>query len=328
MYVGIDVSKDRLDVASLGDGALAPFHVSRDEKGLAELTAKLKPLGVELIVLEATGGYERAVAVALAAAKLPAAVVNPRQVRDFARATGKLAKTDGIDAAILARFAEAVKPQVQKLPDALSIQLDAMLTRRAQLVQMLAAEKNRRGSVLVMRLPVRSKNVEKSLEMHIKSLEKLIADLETDIDEVIKNSPVWREHEDLLRSVPGVGPTVARVLIGYLPELGQLNRQQIAALVGVAPFNHDSGKRIGKRAVWGGRAHVRSVLYMAAVTAIQFNQDLKAFYRRLVTAGKPSKLALTAVMRKMLVCLNAMMRDRASWSPRLPASLETQVLGG
>lgn len=319
MYVGIDVSKDRLDVASLGEGAFAPFQVGRDEKGLSELISRLKPYSIELIVLEATGGYERAVATALAAAKLQPAVVNPRQVRDFARATGKLAKTDGIDAAVLAQFAEAVKPQVQPLPDALSIQLDEMLTRRTQLVQMLVAEKNRRASVLVMRTPTQSKKVAKSLESHIQSLEKLIAELEDDIDSTIKNSPVWREHEDLLRSVPGVGPTLARVLIGYLPELGTLNRRQIAALVGVAPFNRDSGNSARKRAIWGGRAHVRSVLYMAAVTAVRFNSDLKAFYCRLLAGGKAKKLALTAVMRKLLVCLNAMMRDRASWSPRLPA---------
>jgi transposase len=319
MYVGIDVSKDRLDVASFGEGAFAPFQVGRDEKGLSELISRLKAHSIELIVLEATGGYERAVATALAAAKLQPAVVNPRQVRDFARATGKLAKTDGIDAAVLAQFAEAVKPQVQPLPDALSMQLDEMLTRRAQLVQMLAAEKNRRASVLVMRNPTQSKRVAKSLDSHIQSLEKLIAELEDDIDSTIKNSPVWREHEDLLRSVPGVGPTLAGVLIGYLPELGTLNRRQIAALVGVAPFNRDSGKSTGKRAIWGGRAHIRSVLYMAAVAAIRCNSDLKAFYRRLLAAGKAKKLALTAVMRKLLVCLNAMMRDRASWSPRLPA---------
>lgn len=318
MFVGIDVSKDRLDVASLGDGAFAPFHVSRDEKGLTQLTKKLASFTVELIVLEATGGYERAVAANLAAASLPVAVVNPRQVRDFARAKGRLAKTDGIDAVVLAQFAEAVKPQVQPLPDALTLQLDALLTRRAQLVQMLAAEKNRQGSVLVMRNPVRAKKVEKSLDTHIKSLEKLIADLEEDIDDTIKSSPVWRENEDILLAVPAVGPTVARTLIGYLPELGTLTRQQIAALVGVAPFNNDSGKKTGKRAIWGGRAHVRSVLYMAAVTAIRCNQQMKDFYLRLVTAGKAKKLALTAVMRKLIVCLNAMMRDRTTWSPRVP----------
>ena len=319
MYVGIDVSKDRLDVAGLGEGAFTPFHVNRDEDGLKELTRKLQPLRVELIVLEATGGYDHVVAASLAAAKLPTAVVNPRQVRDFARATGKLAKTDSIDAAVLAHFAQAVKPQVQAPPDALSVQLDAMLTRRAQLVQMLVSEKNRHGAVLVMRNPVRSKKVEKSFETHIESLKSLIAELENDIDDVIKNSPVWHEHRDLLKSVPGVGPVLARTLIGYLPELGTLTRQQIAALVGVAPFNHDSGKHRGKRSIWGGRAHVRAVLYMAAVTAARCNQDFKAFYRRLVAAGKPPKLALTAVMRKLIVCLNAMMRDRASWNSRLPA---------
>jgi transposase len=317
MYVGIDVSKDRLDVASLGEGAFAPFHVSRDESGLKELVSRLKAYAIELIVLEATGGYERAVAATLAAAQLQPAVVNPRQVRDFARATGKLAKTDGIDAAVLAHFAQAVQPQVQPLPDALSAQLDGMLTRRAQLVQMLVAEKNRQASVLVLRNP--SKKVVQSLQNHIKLLEKLIAELEDDIDNTIKNSPVWREQEDLLRSVPGVGPTVARTLIAYVPELGKLNRRQIAALVGVAPFNRDSGKSAGKRAIWGGRAHVRNVLYMAAVTAVRFNSDLKAFYARLLASGKAKKLALTAVMRKLLVCLNAMMRVRASWSPRLPA---------
>ena len=310
MFVGIDVSKERLDVAVRG-GVEKSFQVARSEAGLGELVEQIAALGqpTELVVLEATGGLERDVVAALAAATLPVAVVNPRNVRDFARSLGKLAKTDSIDAGVLAHFAQAVKPAVQPLPDELSLQFEALLTRRQQLIQMLVSEKNRQGTLLLQRSAKPGKRVLKSLSSHIEWLQKQIEALDEEIDDAIKNSPIWREKDDLLRSIKGVGPVTARILIAYLPELGRLNRKQVASLVGLAPFNHDSGRRHGKRAIWGGRAEVRSALYMAAVTAVRFNAELKAFYERLLTVGKPKKLALTAVMRKLLVKLNAMMRD-------------------
>jgi transposase len=317
MFVGIDVSKDRLDAAVHGEATR--LQVTRDERGLAELVAGLRDLSspVRLVVMEATGGYERDVAAALAAAKIPVAVVNARQVRDYARALGRLAKTDNIDASVLASFAEAVKPTPQPIADELSQQLEALLTRRTQIVQMLASEKNRRAMLLVQRSSKHGARVTKSIDSHIEWLEKQVTALDDEIDTTIKKSPVWREHDDLLRSVPGVGPVTSRVLIGYLPELGKLNRKEIASLVGLAPFNNDSGKRNGKRSIWGGRGYIRSVLYMAAVTAVRFNADLKVFYDRLLAAGKVPKLALTAVMRKLLVRLNAMMRSRSRWSPSI-----------
>jgi transposase len=311
--VGVDVAKEQLEVA-VHDRS-ERWQVTRDEKGLARLVELLRGLGepITLVVMEATGGLERDVAAALTVAKIPAAVVNARQVRDFARATGKLAKTDGIDASVLAHFANAVRPPAQPIADELALALEARITRRNQLIQMLVAEKNRRASLLVQRTG--SAKMLKSLEAHIGWLEKQITELDDDIDNHIKNSPVWREKDDLLQSVPGVGPVTSRTLLSYLPELGSLDRKKIAALVGLAPFNQDSGQASGRRAIWGGRAEVRTVLYMAVVAALRCNSALRAFHDRLKAAGKPSLVALTATMRKLLTALNAMVRDRAPWSP-------------
>lgn len=318
MFVGIDVSKDVLDVATRA-GEMNPFQVRRDEAGLTELVQRLVSAEnkVRLIVLEATGGFERDVVAVLAAAGLPVAVVNPRCVRDFARSLGKLAKTDSIDAAVLAHYAEVVEPAAQPIPDALSREIEALLTRRRQVIQALVSERNRRGGLLLQRLTGPGKRVMESLSRSIEWLEKELASLDDDLDDTIKNSVLWREKDDLLQSVKGVGPIVSRTLLGYMPELGRLNRKQIAALAGLAPYNNDSGTRSGKRSIWGGRAEVRSVLYMAAVTAIRWNTVLADFFRRLVAAGKPKKVALTAVMRKLLTHLNAMMRGHVQ--PIAPA---------
>jgi transposase len=309
MFVGIDVSKDFLDVATR-EGELDPFRVSRDEAGLDELVQRLLSARtkVKLVVVEATGGFERDVAAVLASAKIPVAVVNPKRVRDFAKGTGELAKTDRIDAAILAHYAESVAPAVQPLPDALSREVEALLTRRRQVIQALVSERNRRAGLLQQRVTGPGKRVMQSLTRSIKWLENELSSLDDDLDDTIKKSPVWREKDDLLQSVKGVGPTLSRTLLGYLPELGLLNRKQIAALAGLAPFNRDSGKHVGKRKISGGRTEVRCVLYMGAVTAARCNDELGDFYRRLVAAGKPKKVALTAVMRKLLIHLNALMR--------------------
>ena len=315
MFVGIDVSKDRLDVA-VHEGK-DRWQFGRDESGLARLIEQLRSLpgSIELVVLEATGGLERDVAAALAVAKIPTAVVNAKQVRDFAKATGKLAKTDGIDAGVLAHFAQAVRPAVREIGDEFSQALEARITRRNQLIQMLVAEKNRRAMLLVQRTAPAAMG--KSIEVHVKWLEKQIAELDQDIDRMIKNSPVWREKDDLLQSVPGVGPVTSRTLLSFVPELGTLANKQIAALIGLAPFNRDSGHMAGRRAIWGGRAEVRCVLYMAALTATRCNPVLRSFYARLLAAGKPSMVALTATMRKLLVTLNAMLRHRTPWTPPL-----------
>jgi transposase len=315
MFVGIDVSKDRLDVAV--HGGKERWQFARDEKGISQLIEQLRSLPgpIELVVLEATGGLERDVAAALAVAKLPAAVVNPKQVRDFGKATGKLAKTDGIDAAILAHFGEAIRPVVQVIGDELSQALEARITRRNQLIQMFVAEKNRRAMLVVQRTG--STAMAKSIEVHILWLEKQIAELDQDIDKLIRNSPVWREKDDLLQSVPGVGPITSRTLLSFVPELGTLGNKQIAALIGLAPFNHDSGRMAGRRAIWGGRAKVRSALYMAVVAAIRCNPILRSFYARLKAAGKPPMVAITATMHKLLITLNAMLRNRTPWTPPL-----------
>jgi transposase len=311
MFIGIDVSKARLDVAAKGSDAV--FSVSRDEAGFVELVTRLKELGqpIKLIVLEATGGLERDVAMTLMVAKLPIAIVNPKQVRDFARATGKLAKTDAIDAAVLAHFAEAVQPAAQAMPDELTLLIESLVTRRGQIVQMISAEKNRRGALLLQRSP--NKTVFKNLDKHISWLEKQLKELDGDIDKTIRKSPVWREKDNLLQSVPGVGKVTSSVLLSYVPELGTLDRKQIASLIGLAPFNRDSGQMRGRRAIWGGRGAVRSVLYMAAVAAIRCNVVFRTFYARLRSAGKPAKVALTATMRKLLIVLNAMARDGEPW---------------
>ncbi len=302
--VGIDVAKDRLDVHVLPSGEA--FAVARDGKGLEDLTARLGGLGASLVVLEATGGYETTVAAALCAAGLPLAVVNPRQIRDFARSTGQLAKTDALDAAAIARFAEAVAPEPRPVPDEQARALGELVARRRQIVDMMTAERNRQSRMA-------SRRALKSVERLLKALQRELNDLEDEIDATVRRSPAWRRTEDLLRSVPGVGETTARTLIADLPELGSLDRRKIAALVGVAPFNRDSGHMRGKRTVWGGRAKVRACLYMAALVAARCNPVLQHFYDRLVELGKPKKLALTAVMRKLLTILNAIVRDQKPW---------------
>jgi len=261
------------------------------------------------VVLEATGAYHREVTSALAAAGVPVAVVNPRQVRDFARSTGQLAKTDRLDAALLARFAAVVRPTPRPVPDEATQALVAILERRRQLVEMLTAEKNRLG--------VASKHVRPSVQQIIRALEKALATTDDEVDRWIRSSPVWREKQDLLRSMPGVGPQTARLLIAALPELGHLTRREIAALVGVAPLACDSGTKRGQRRCWGGRARIRAVLYMAAVAAARFNPVIRALYRRLRASGKPAKLALTACMRRMITILNAMVKTQRPW--RAPA---------
>lgn len=303
VFVGIDISKTRLDVALRPAGTL--MTVSHDEVGIATLVQQLTGLSPAGIVLEATGGLEVLLSGALVTAGLPVAVVNPRQVRDFARATGRLAKTDRLDAQILAQFAEAVRPACRPLPNASTQQLAALITRRRQLVEMLTAEKNRRGSAPRMMRP--------QIQQHIEWLQQHLAQLDQELTTAVQASPIWREHDELLQSVPGIGPVVTRTLLAELPELGTLTHKQIAALVGVAPLNRDSGAFRGKRRVWGGRATVRAALYMGALVAARHNRVLKAFYQRLRQAGKAPKVALTACMRKLLTIVNAMLKQRTSW---------------
>ena len=301
IFVGIDVAKDRLDVHMRPSGEA--FAVARDGKGLEDLTARLRAAGAALVVLEATGGYETTVAAALCAAGLPLAVVNPRQIRDFARSTGKLAKTD---AQAIAHFAEAIHPQPRPVPDDQARALGELVARRRQIVEMMTAERNRRKRLA-------SRRMTRSVDRVLATLQRELSDLDTEIGDAIRKTPAWRQAEDLLKTVPGVGDVTARTLIADLPELGTLDRRKIAAPVGVAPFNRDSGRMRGRRTVWGGRAQVRATLYMAALVATKHNPTLKPFYQRLVEAGKPKKLALVAVMRKLLTILNAILRDRKPW---------------
>lgn len=310
VYVGIDVSKAHLEVSVGADQT--SWQVENNAEGIGELVQKLSGVRPALIVLEATGGYEMAGAGALALAKLPVAVVNPRQVRDFAKSLGRLAKTDPIDAQVLKRFGEAVQPEPRALADAQTQQLQAILGRRRQLIEMLVAENNR--------LHLAHKEVLLGLKDHIAWLQQSLDDLDKDLRDLLKNSPIWREKDDLLRSVPGVGPVLSTTLLAELPELGTLNRKKIAALVGVAPYNCDSGKMHGKRAIWGGRASIRSVLYMATLSAVRCNPVIRAFYERLVRAGKEAKVALVACMRKLLTILNAMMYNHKHWESALAAS--------
>ena len=305
VFVGIDVSKDRLDVALRPSAER--WAVANDDAGIATLVDRLRALTPALIVLEATGGLELPLTGALAAG-LPVVVVNPRQVRDFAKATGQLAKTDALDAAVLAQFAEAVRPALRPLPDAAMQELSALLARRRQLLEMRTAEQNRLGMALP---PVR-----KGIRAHIAWLERHLAQTDDDLARAIRESPVWRERDDLLRSTPGVGPVLARTLLASLPELGTLNRKQIAALVGVAPLNRDSGTLRGRRSVWGGRAHVRAALYMSALAATRHNPIIRTFYKRLCAAGKAKKVALTACMHKLLLILNAMVKHRTPWEDK------------
>ncbi len=304
-FVGVDVSQAQLDYAVRPSGEQG--HVPNTEAGLAELVQQLKAVQPTLVVLEATGGLELAATAALASAGCPVAVVNPRQVRDFARATGELAKTDQLDARILAHFAEAIRPRVHTLPDEQTQHLKALLTRRRQLLEMLGAEQHR--------LSVTHREVQGRVQAHIHWLEQELDQLNHDLDDEIRHSPLWHEHDDLLRSVPGVGKVLAMTLLGYLPELGVLDHKAIAALVGVAPFNHDSGKAKGTRRVWGGREQVRYALYMGALSATRFNPVIRVFYQRLRQAGKPFKVAITACMHKLLIILNAMMKHQTRWSP-------------
>ena len=303
-YVGIDVSKEKLDV-HLRPSAEA-FAVARDGKGLHELVERLRGVAPELIVVEATGGFETIVTAALAAAALPVVVVNPAQVRHFAKALGQRAKSDPIDAAVIADFAAAVKPQLRPLPDVAARLLAELVGRRAQLVEMLAAERQREERVANAR-------VRKSLKRLIAALAKELKTIEDDIDGLIRSSPLWREKEDLLKTFPGVGETLARVFLADLPELGQLNRRKIASLVGVAPFTQQSGQWKGKSMIAGGRAAVRSAVFMAAMSAIRCNDVLRAFYQHLLALGKPKMVALIAVARKLLTILNAMLRDQKPW---------------
>jgi len=302
VFVGIDISQVRLDIA-IRPGS--PFSIAHDESAITTLVEQLRVLSPTLVVLEATGGMEIPLTSALATAGLPVVIVNPRQVRDFAKASGHLAKTDALDAQVLAQFAEVMRPQPRPLPDAEARALAALLTRRRQLVEMLTAEKNR---LLSASSPIR-----KRVRTHIVWLERELEHTNTDLSDAIRQSPVWREKDELLQSVPGVGPVVTSTLLASLPELGTLTHKQIAALVGVAPLNRDSGTLRGRRTVWGGRAQVRAVLYMGAIVAARFNPVIRAFYQRLQRAGKAKKVALTACMRKLLTILNAMLKHRTPW---------------
>jgi transposase len=303
ILVGIDVAKGHLDIAVRPSGE--QWRVEYNEEGLAGLVQRMKEIGVELVVMEATGGYEVEVATVLAIAGIGVAVVNPRQVRDFAKSTGKLAKTDRLDAGMIAHFGEAIHPEARFLTDEQARQLEALVTRRRQLMEMLVSEKNR--------LHISHKKLQKRLLDHIEWLQHELDEIDRDLKQSIRESPIWREKDDLLRSVPGIGPVSASVLLASLPELGKLDRKKIAALVGVAPFNRDSGSLRGKRSIWGGRAHVRTILYMATLSATRYNPVIREFYQRLRKAGKEAKVALTACMRKLLTILNAILRNAIPW---------------
>jgi transposase len=305
IFVGVDVSKAALDVAVRPTGET--WHAPNDESGIDALSTRIAALGPVLVVLEATGRYEAPCAAALASAGVPVAVVNPRQVRDFAKATGRLAKTDTLDAAVLALFADRVRPEPRPLPAAESEALAAILARRRQLITMLVAEKNRAH--------VAAPTVAKSIAKHVRWLEKELSGVDDDLVSAIRESVVWRAKDDLLRAIPGVGRVLATTLLADLPELGQLSRREIAALVGVAPLNRDSGAFRGQRSVWGGRSTVRTALYMSALAAVRSNPPVKALYGRLVEKGKPKKVALVACMRKLLITCNAVVRDGAAWEP-------------
>ena len=304
VFVGIDVSKDRLDVHISPSGQA--FAVARDGKGLHELVERLRGVEPSLVAVEATGGFETVVAAAIAGAQLPLAVVNPAQVRHFAQAVGKRAKTDPIDAAVIARFAEAVNPEPRGLPDEAARLLAELVGRRTQIIEMLVAERQREKRASAVR-------VRKSLARHIKMLEKELPEVDRDIDTMVRGSPVWREKEDLLITFPGIARIITRGVLADLPELGRLTRREIASLVGIAPFTRQSGKWKGKSMIEGGRPSVRSALYMAALSAIRCNPVIRAFYRHLLARGKPKMVALIAVARKILTVLNAMLRDKRPW---------------
>ena len=303
VVAGIDVSKDWLDVAMRDES----LRVANDAAGVSGLIDRLRSAGVEWVVMEATGGYETQAASTIAGAGLRLAVVNPRQVRDFAKATGRLAKNDRIDAQVIAAFGQAIEPEIVRLPDEQTRELQGLLMRRQQLVGMRVQESNR--------LALMAGAMRKQIKSHIAWLDKAIDEVNTDITARLRKSPVWREKDELLRSLKGIGPLTSGTLMACLPELGQIDRRGIAALVGVAPFNRDSGTFRGRRAIWGGRAQVRRMLYMAAIAAIRSNPVIRPFYERLVARGKPHKVAVVACMRKMLTILNAMMRSNTHWTP-------------
>ena len=305
VFVGIDVSKDRLDVHARPTDAAQTFDYT--EAGVSQLLSFIQPFSPALIVLEATGGLESHLAAALAAKDLPVVIVNPRQVRDFAKATGELAKTDRIDAAVLSLFGERIRPEVRPLPDEATRDFEAKLARRRQVVEMLSAEKNR--------LHTARRAVAKEIKNHIAYLERYLEKIDEDLDRTIAASPVWRVKENILKSAKGVGPVLSRTLLAEVPELGQLNRKQIAKLIGVAPLANDSGKRSGKRHIQGGRRQVRSVLYMATLAATRSNPQIRSYYQNLLAKGKPQRVAIVACMRKLLIILNAMIRTDQNWSP-------------
>lgn len=301
--VGIDVSKDRLDVHvhPVGEG----FFVARDAAGIEALIERISVHGPSLMAVEATGGFETVVAASLAAARLPVVVVNPAQVRAFAKALGKQAKTDPIDAEVIARFAAATRPEVRPLPDEATQALADLVARRRQIIQMIVTERQREKRA--------AKRTRKSIARLLKALEAELSDLDQDIDDAVRGSPAWREKEDLLASVPGVGPIIARTMLAELPELGTLDRRQIAALAGLAPWTRQSGQWRGKSFIGGGRTVVRTALFPGAMAAVRYNPTLKAFHQRLIAAGKPKMVALIAVARKLLTILNAIIRDRKPW---------------
>ena len=304
IIVGIDVSKDRLDIAMRPSGEV--FAVERSSTGLELLVARLREVSPQIVALEATGGFETMVVVALAAAGLPVIVVNPAQIRAFAKAIGQRAKTDPIDADVIAHFAEATKPELRPLPDAATRLLGDLVARRRQIIEMIGAERQREKRITIPRL-------RKSIARLIKVLEKELGSVDAEIDDAVRGSPVWREKEDLLASVPGIGRVIARTLIAELPELGLCDRKEIAALAGLAPFTRESGQWRGRSFIGGGRAAVRSALFMGAMVAKKHNPTLKAFFDRLVAAGKPKMVALIAVARKLLTILNAILRDSRPW---------------
>ena len=302
-YAGIDVAKDHLDVAIMP--SREKMQYSNDEGGIDKLVKRLKNLSIKLIVMEPTGGFEAPAAAALTAEGMSVAVVNARQVREYAKATGRLAKTDGIDALVMAEFAASIKPPARPLRDEETEEIKAMVSRRRQLLEMLTAEKNR--------MAMARKHLKPHILAHIKWLKKEVEGLDSDLRKRIEDSPVWRVKDNLLQSIPGVGKVLSATLLAELPELGNLNRRQIAALVGVAPFNRDSGYMKGKRSVWGGRAPIRAVLYMATLAGTRYNPVIKEFYQRLVQRGKAKKVALVACMRRLLTIMNAILKHQRAW---------------
>lgn len=309
-YVGIDVSQARLDIAVTGTDQ--PWSVPYDDDGLNKLCTQLRHLHPERIIVEASGKLEWPLVATLAAQGWPVVVVNPAQVRYFAKSVGLLAKNDRLDAGVLARFGQATQPELRPLPDDARRALSDQVVRRRQLVEMIGMERNRTARTIPA--------VRKQIETHIAWLEQQLRHVDDDLQQSLKQSPHWQETNDLLQSVPGIGPTTAAVLIAFLPELGRLTRRQIAALVGVAPFCRDTGLFKGRRTVWGGRSGVRAALYMATLVAVRYNAQLRAFYQRLVTAGKAKKVALVAAMRKLLTFLNAMLKNQTYWNENLPAT--------